>query len=221
MSVWSALRADAVLYKRLRYPRGGWSAPLSLWLRPGGMLVLFTQRIGHELRTRRAAGARWTPALLLMLMVEHLANYATVVFAKCDVLSSVEIEPGVYLADGGHLIIGARRIGAGSLIHHCVTIGMNLADKGKPSLGTNVWIGPDTVIYGNITIGDGVTILPGTVLTKSVPAGAVVQGNPARVLRLGFDNAALRAGLAHDIDATSLPSPLPVPAAKIAEATNS
>jgi acetyltransferase-like isoleucine patch superfamily enzyme len=48
------------------------------------------------------------------------------------------------------------------------------------------------VITGNITVGDGVTILPGTVLTRSVPAGALVKGNPGHVIRLGFDNAALR-----------------------------
>jgi len=43
------------------------------------------------------------------------------------------------------------------------------------------------------------------VLTKSIPAGAVVQGNPARVVRIGFDNAALRASTNYDIDAASLP----------------
>jgi serine O-acetyltransferase len=205
MSMWSALRADAALIRRLRYPhRGAWSR-LGPWLRPGGLLVLFAQRLGHELRTRRAAGARWTPALLTMRVVEHFATYAVVVFAKSDVLSSILIEPGVYLGDGGHLIIGAERIGTGTMIHHRVTIGMNLADKGKPTIGSNVWIGPGTVIYGNITLGEGATVLPGTVLTKSIPAGAVVQGNPARVVRLGFDNAALRATANYDVDATSLP----------------
>jgi len=169
------------------------------------MLVMFTQRLGHELRTRRAAGARWTPTLLTMRVVEQFAIYATVVFAKSDVLSSIAIDPGVYLGDRGNLIIGAHRIGSGTMIHHRVTIGMSLADKGKPTIGTNVWIGPGTVIYGNITVGDGSTILPGTVLTKSIPAGTVVQGNPARVVRTGFDNAALRASADWNIDAASLP----------------
>jgi len=204
--MWSALRADAALIRRLRYPQGGaWSA-LGLWLRPGGLLILFAQRLGHELRTRRAAGARWTPALLTMRVVEHFATYAVVVFAKSDVLSSIVIEPGVYLGDLGHLIIGAQRIGSGTMIHHRVTIGMNLADQGKPTIGANVWIGPGTVIYGNIMLGDGATVLPGTVLTKSIPAGAVVQGNPARVVRMGFDNSVLRASIDCHIDATSLPA---------------
>jgi serine O-acetyltransferase len=181
-----------------------------LWLRPGGLLVLFAQRLGRLVRTRRSAGSRWTPTLLAMRVVQQCAAFASVIFAKCDVLSSIEIEPGVYLADGGHLIIGARRIGSGSIIHHRVTIGMSLADQGKPTLGANVWIGPDTVIYGNITIGDGATILPGTVLTKSIPGRTVVQGNPARVVRTGFDNAALRDCAAWNFDLASLPAPSPL-----------
>ena len=35
-----------------------------------------------------------------------------------------------------------------------------------------------------ITIGEGATIGAGSVVTKDVPDGAVVAGNPARVLRL-------------------------------------
>ena len=204
MSMWSALQADAALLRRLRHPDGGAWSKVDSWLRPGGMLVLFAQRLGHELRTRRAAGASWTPRLLLMRVVEQFAVYAAVVFAKSDVLASIVIEPGVYLGDAGHHIIGAQRIGAGTMIHHRVTIGMSLADQGKPTIGANVWIGPGTVIYGNITLGDGATVLPGTVLTKSIPAGAVVQGNPARVVRTGFDNAALRATAEWNVDAASL-----------------
>jgi serine acetyltransferase len=210
MAMWNALRSDAAVYRRLRYPRshGIWTS-IALWLRPGGLLVLFAQRLGRTVRMSSSAGSPWTLPLLLMRIVQQCATYASVMFAKCDVLSSVEIEPGVYLADGGYLIIGARRIGAGTIIHHRVTIGMNLADQGRPTLGANVWIGPDTVIYGNVTIGDGATILPGTVLTKSIPGGTVVQGNPARVVRTGFDNAPLRSSAAWNIDAASLPSPPP------------
>lgn len=210
MGMWNALSSDAAVYRRLRYPRshGIWTY-FALWLRPGGLLVLFGQRLGHKVRMRRSAGSPWTLPLLVMRIMQQSATYASVIFAKCDVLSNVEIEPGVYLADGGHLIIGARRIGAGTIIHHRVTIGMSLADQGKPTLGSNVWIGPDTVIYGNVTIGDGATILPGTVLTKSIPGSTVVQGNPARVVRTGFDNSPLRSSAAWNIDAASLPSPSP------------
>ena len=213
MSMWRALRSDAAVYRRLRYPHstGAWTK-VAVWLRPGGLLILFTQRLGHEVRRRRCAGSRWTPALLAMRIVYQFAAFASVIVEKADVLRSVDIEPGVYLADRGNLIIGARRIGAGTVIHHRVTIGMNSTDPGTPAVGANVWIGPDCVIYGDITIGDGATLLPGTVLTRSIPGGTVVQGNPPRVVRTGFDNTPLRSSCACRVDAASLtllPAPRP------------
>ena len=144
---------------------------------------------------------------LLLKVIAATLRYLTVVIAKAEVLTSVDIDGGVYLSDKGNLIIGAHTIGRGSVIHHRVTIGMNLQDQGKPAIATDVWVGPDTVLFGNITIGAGATILPGSVLTKSIPARAVVQGNPARLVRLDFDNSALRQTLRHDIGRDQIPTP--------------
>jgi len=45
-----------------------------------------------------------------------------------------------------------------------------------------VAIGSGTTLLCGITIGEGATIGAGSVVTKDVPAGAVVAGNPARIL---------------------------------------
>lgn len=45
-------------------------------------------------------------------------------------------------------------------------------------------IGGGAVILPGITIGEKAMVGAGSVVTKSVPAGAVVVGNPARVIRL-------------------------------------
>jgi acetyltransferase-like isoleucine patch superfamily enzyme len=50
-------------------------------------------------------------------------------------------------------------------------------------LGDRVWIGCRTIILKGVTIGDEAIVGAGSVVTKDVPAGAVVAGVPARVIR--------------------------------------
>ncbi len=51
------------------------------------------------------------------------------------------------------------------------------------TIGSNVWIGGNTVINPGVTIGDNVVIGSGSVVTKDIPSGVVAAGNPCRVIR--------------------------------------
>ena len=102
------------------------------------------------------------------------------------------------------MIIGPRSIGSGTLIHDRVTIGASAGSEDPPTIGENVWIGPDCVIYGDTRLGNGVAVLPGTVLSINVPDNTVVGGNPGIIVRRDFDNTYLRRSLACDIDRESL-----------------
>ncbi|MBB2947311.1 acetyltransferase-like isoleucine patch superfamily enzyme [Actinoplanes lutulentus] len=51
------------------------------------------------------------------------------------------------------------------------------------TIGDDVWIGSHVVILDGVTVGDRAVIAAGAIVTKDVPAGAVVGGNPARVMR--------------------------------------
>ena len=63
------------------------------------------------------------------------------------------------------------------------------ASKGDVTIGNDVWIGTEAVILSGVTIGDGAVIGARAVVTKDVPPYAIAAGNPARVVKLRFDDA--------------------------------
>jgi acetyltransferase-like isoleucine patch superfamily enzyme len=68
------------------------------------------------------------------------------------------------------------------------------------TIGRDVWVGAGCVILPGVTIGDGAVLAAGSVVTKDVPAGAVVGGVPAKVIKAREEAAA--------------PATLPTPAAR-------
>lgn len=60
--------------------------------------------------------------------------------------------------------------------------------KGNTVVGSDVWIGRESVIMPGVTIGDGVIIAAYSVVTKDVPPYSVFGGNPARFLKKRFDD---------------------------------
>lgn len=54
----------------------------------------------------------------------------------------------------------------------------------KPvTIGDNVWIGGNSVIFPGVTIGNNVTIGAGSVVTKSIPDDVLAHGNPCKVIK--------------------------------------
>ncbi len=56
---------------------------------------------------------------------------------------------------------------------------------GPVVIGDHVWIGCRAVILKGVSVGDGAVIANNAVVTRDVPAGSMVAGNPARVIRDG------------------------------------
>jgi acetyltransferase-like isoleucine patch superfamily enzyme len=55
-------------------------------------------------------------------------------------------------------------------------------------IGSDVWIGANSLVMGGVKIGDGSVIGAGSVVTKDVPSYAVVAGIPAKHLRWRFSD---------------------------------
>jgi putative colanic acid biosynthesis acetyltransferase WcaB len=95
---------------------------------------------------------------------------------------------GLCIYHGQGLVLNSQVvIGNYVTLRHCTTIGnkqrQNGTYSGSPVIGDHVDVGCNTCIIGDITIGDHVTIGCGSVVTKSMPAHAVVAGNPAIQLK--------------------------------------
>ena len=50
-------------------------------------------------------------------------------------------------------------------------------------IGRNAWLGANVTVLAGVTVGENAIVAAGSVVTKDVPAGMVVAGTPARVIR--------------------------------------
>ena len=84
-------------------------------------------------------------------------------------------------------------VGDGVLIGHQVvlaTLNHDLAPAKRKNMfhapiviGNNVWIGAHATILAGVTLGENSVVAAGAVVTKDVPAGAVVAGVPAKIIK--------------------------------------
>ncbi len=206
-SLFRQLRADARFYRQLKHPGKPVNAAgtLSTALISKGWWFLAAHRVGHYSSFNRSLT---NPVWWVARILESFGRYLCAVTCRSESMGDCEIKGPVFFSDEGYFMIGARGIGAGTILHRRVTLGMAVANgkQDRPVIGSNVWIGPDCVIAGGLQVGDGATVLPGSYLTFSIPPGAVARGNPARVIRQGFNNEVLRRSLAI---VTELPAPAP------------
>lgn len=64
----------------------------------------------------------------------------------------------------------------------------DLPVKGDIIVGNDVWFGYDSLVMNGVTIGNGAIIAARAVVVKDVPAYSIVAGNPAKVVKMRFDD---------------------------------
>lgn len=155
-------------------------------------------------RARAFAVAIADPAIrkrLYARAVDSGAEALEVRAGSAEVLDEVTLGAGAILC-GHSSITSNTRVGLGFhlnissyLAHDCVvgdfvTFGPNVVCAGNVIVEDGVYIGGGALIRQGkpgapLVIGVGATVGMGAVVTKSVPPGAVIVGNPARVLHKG------------------------------------
>ena len=68
--------------------------------------------------------------------------------------------------------------------------------RGDVAIGHDVWLGSQSMILSGVSIGHGAVVAARAVVTRDVPPYAIVAGNPARVVKLRFDEARIERLLA-------------------------
>ena len=97
------------------------------------------------------------------------------------VMSFAMISSGVRL--GAFSYVSAySHVGTGSVLGDYCSV-LPSASIGETVIGNDCLIGMHSACLDHAVIGDGVTVAPFTLVRRDVPAGALIAGSPARIVR--------------------------------------
>lgn len=107
---------------------------------------------------------------------------------------NVSFGGNVFIYDTAKVTIGNNTmIGYGTIIHTSThdynnhPIWYERIDQ-PVEIGEHVWIGAGVIVLSGVKIGNYSVIGAGSVISKNVPEGAVVVGNPARIIKMRNGN---------------------------------
>ncbi len=102
----------------------------------------------------------------------------------CSIAKGVEF----VMNGANHPMDGASAFPFGIFTYGMPTIPKEtVRDKGDTVIGNDVWIGQNVTFMPGVKVGDGAIIGANAVVACNIPPYAIAVGNPARVVKMRFD----------------------------------
>ena len=147
--------------------------------------AIVAYRFAHWVHTApMPAIVRW-PLKMLVRLIYVFIEIAT----NIELPAQTVVGCGLFVPHTGHIIIASNAtIGRYCTFTQGISVGHGAGGRessfASPVVGDRVYIGPGAAVLGPINIGNDVLIGANAVVIRSVPARAVVVGNPARVISM-------------------------------------
>jgi len=171
--VTGALRAD--ILRTYEYLQGSRLRRTVNCLRSPGVQAVIVFRFGQWLDLRSSLSK------LLLQPVYFVLNGLVKIMWGIELPRSATIGPGFYIGHfGGITIAPGVVIGRNCNISQHITIGLSGQGEkaGVPTIGDNVYLAPGARVFGKISIGNNVKIGANAVIYKDIPDNAIVVLEP-------------------------------------------
>ena len=185
---------DPALFLPNRGERNGNPADIGFWplaaedyrthgrdLLSQGFWALFWHRFGNWRMAVRPRPLRAPLTVIYRLMYRCCQWFGGIMLPY-----TVRVGRRVRLDHFGGMILVAQSIGDDVIIRQNTTFGIAglTTLQERPVIGDRVEIGAGAVILGRIHVGDDAIVGANAVVTRDVPAGGIVGGVPARLIRM-------------------------------------
>jgi len=137
--------------------------------------------LGDDAQVNAARWGNWlgTPGAMIL----NAEDGALLKLGERSGVSSSQLIANIGIEIGADSLIGAGCLICDSDMHE-VPLGSGRATRTAPiKIGNRVFVGARSIILKGVTIGDHAVVGAGSVVVDDVPAGVLVAGNPAKVVK--------------------------------------